>query len=509
MFKLKVALVSILIGPQVCAHENAVRIESSYMMAANGAESTNYDYFYNLRDLPNQPFRQYAYLKDDRVSGDGSHALVRHSTSVKHPSKYTGTVNFQCDEFYTNGSVDGGGSNSDEIPSYYGTLYCSNKWGYIFKVDSESYLKINISGGSSAFPIGNGHRSFSVGRPNLSSPVGTIQYAQKYSGGLEHPYPDHEPGGYIGYFVDNVTSVGGRIDPGVHQMNFTLSDGAGSGGIPPQFRNAKFKLSWNIFSSRYSLTAQRNSDNLYDAQDNVIDTVINDSSGTGNSVYSMDKRARWTSEYLPIDISNNYKLSGRFKAESDDGSFIYFGIESYDENYQLIDSMGSNRRGTDGVFELLSGNILMFKGAVEGWANNDSNPVKRGLGIYFDGNLSKRPDYIIPLTTEGAYQSVDSHSIRLLNELPEEVASQLVPGVTVFKNHQKSSSHIYIAGENINQEWTSFERNFSGISWQNSHSQFRPETKYVKIYVAGNWNHNDSNSSKTLLFDDLILEKLN
>ncbi|MCO7223288.1 hypothetical protein [Pleionea sp. CnH1-48] len=312
-------------------------------------------------------------------------------------------------------------------------------------------------------------------------------------------------------FSDNWTEV--PLNSGLNEMQMTASANTllslsdlFAQGSSIRVSSGNVALFWEIEEPKYAFNAEANSDQLNEA---VV--VVGDS----GSVYQMDKRRKWVSGMLPVDINQTYRLSGKFKSVGNQPSFVYFGLESYDKDFNLIESITVNRRGSDATVASVQGNIISVKEPLSGWAEANSPAHKRSIGIYYDGDLSKRPDYYIPIDTsviystdpeEGGYRYLATSQIHLNESLPGEVLSQIKPGTTVIKNHRISSTHIFVAGEAMPyDDWANYSRALQGISWENSHSAFRPETKYVKVYVAGNWIDGEG---AILEFDDLELEKV-
>ncbi|TQV85818.1 hypothetical protein [Aliikangiella coralliicola] len=275
-----------------------------------------------------------------------------------------------------------------------------------------------------------------------------------------------------------------------------------SGGLEPHRAFGDFTMSWDAFLDSYQFNAETNADILVDAVE------VNEQ---GNNRYHMaDNYTKWVSGLLPVDTTQKYRLSGNFKSVTEAPSFVYFGIESYDEDYNLISSVMVNRTGNDGLVTSASANSIQVAQPFSGWAQADAMELNKGIGIYYDGDTSKHPDFIIdPIKSPGVhvgYHSIGNQIVGFDDSLPADVLAEIEPGVTVIKNHQVSSSHIYIAGQYVPEEWTSFSQVLEGDDlWYNNHHSFRPGTKYVKVYVAGNWI-NGQNSE--LYFDDLILEKI-
>ncbi|MDE1465096.1 hypothetical protein [Spartinivicinus poritis] len=444
-------------------------VRSYYALSAN---DDAIEYHYEHHEARNEKaIESYHWSKKENVSDQGAEAEQTLDVTATYKGPYSGQASIKCGQSYSKPSPTG----------HYGKLLCSSRWYYLFTSKTDGKVRLSMTA--------------DVEKQSAPEDAWKVYYgyglANVRNGSISHNN---------GKFVDNRSSVTGTVVPGMNNIEFKVGRN-NSGGIATQQAKTHYTLHWSVEAASYRLDAERNSDTLVNA-----DTIKVD----GNTLYQMQGQQRWTSQLLPVDTALAYQLSGRFKSTGSQASKIYFGLESYDENYNRIDSQHVNRAGTDGLVEQMTDSVVYFKNPVTGWASSDTPAYKRSIGVYLDGNINKKPDYLIHSDEssadpeKGGYKLVDDYSIHLNQALPEDMLAKVQPGVTVLKNHQKSSSHIYIASGEVPQEWTTYTRQLQGTIWQNSHDHFRPGTRYVKIYVAGNWGQGE-----TMQFDDLVLKQVN
>ena len=409
--------------------------------------------------------------------GDNVVSQAESMVSVHYDSKYSGTVSISLSrDYHANSGGHSGGHYSD------------THWGYSFGAPEGGQIRVSMAGDSSV--------------TGEHAPLSALTKVNNNK--IRHRNNQFE----------GPSSIQIPTQRGTNYINIR-SGGGGSYGYTDFTKNASFSLDWSILAPAYRFNAESNSDQLVDARrPNVAaDSMIVDVDGNG--VYQMNGHERWVSKLLPVDTASAYVLSGEFRALTEGGSMVYFGLESYDGNRELIESYMVNRVGSANVVAYTDANHIVVETPLTGWAAADDAAHKRAVGIYLDGDTTKRPDYYVLYdksalySTEasaGGYHSISEQTIGLSEALPDDIVSQIQPGVTVVMNHRQSSSHIYIAGENIGSELTRFERELQGERWRNNHATFRPETKFVKVYVAGNWILGQHDA--ILQFDDIELRKV-
>jgi len=88
-----------------------------------------------------------------------------------------------------------------------------------------------------------------------------------------------------------------------------------------------------------------------------------------------------SSEFLPVDPSSRYQLSGSFRSVGTTGSRLYFGLATYDKDYNLIKSYQIRRSGSIGtVSEFFETEILASEPILD-WAPIDAGAWARHVGF--------------------------------------------------------------------------------------------------------------------------------
>lgn len=462
-------------GQAMAAPYSITYITNSAKTSANGENPDGLRDQVTLRgDTAGQDFSSVLYT---HASDAGAAARVEASLISHFDGRYTGTVSATCQRKFDR-PLDG---------RHNGHLSCYGRWEHKIRNTGSGTISVAMNGSSDKSSAANDAWRVAYLGANLSV------------NGAEDDVVRHTNG----EFDEGKSSIFVPAHPESNSIMFSYGNST-SGGIPAQTQDAQFSFRWTIDAGSYRLNAESDSDSLPGAEQ-VIDG--------SNTVYQVEGRKKVTSDFLPVDITKNYQLSGRFKSLDDDLSFVYFGIESYDENLQLIESYMVNRFGRDHRVSSVNAEEIIVAGNVDDWAASDAPAHQRAIGIYLDGDTSKRPDHYVMYDLDqtystdpsaGAYGHVDGGKISLNHALPAEIMDAIVPGVSVVKNHRQSSTHIYLLGADVAQQWTQVEGQLSGVAWINRHDAFRPQTRYVKIYVAGNWQ---GGVTEALLFDDLLLEQ--
>ena len=80
----------------------------------------------------------------------------------------------------------------------------------------------------------------------------------------------------------------------------------------------------------------------------------------------------------------------------------------------------------------------------ETWNNPEdsgSQGYSKFIGIYFDGNITHLPDYIIE---SPAYKKYENNIINLNNEIPRDIIKKIIPFITKVMNHNQEVIHMII-----------------------------------------------------------------
>ena len=247
--------------------------------------------------------------------------------------------------------------------------------------------------------------------------------------------------------------------------------------------------------------------------------IITDPDNSANHVYyQKDSNSPAFGEFTTIDTSQTYVLKGRFKSIGTDRSRLYFGFAPYDENKRLISVEEVTRYGNDEVIGSFNSTSITVVDNMSGWNDYNTMAYQRSLGFYYNGDTTKLPDYVfkyIPSSfysresATGAYKSgVNGGKIIILNTvLPSDVASKIIPGTTVVKNHSSGGTYLYSAasGVYLTNEWREFSGQVTGEGFGNNPNMFRQGTKYVKIIML--LNHRGGSGDVTInsevIFDDI------
>ena len=118
--------------------------------------------------------------------------------------------------------------------------------------------------------------------------------------------------------------------------------------------------------------------------------------------------------------------------------------------------------------------------------------MKRIIGIYFDGNINRLPDYLVNYP---AYDTYADNNIILNKELPKEIYDKIVPFRTRVMNHYLSSNYDYSAANHVkvDRQWTKFEAIYNGysIGYGDIKGKFRLGTKSISPFVLANYGQKD------------------
>ena len=118
---------------------------------------------------------------------------------------------------------------------------------------------------------------------------------------------------------------------------------------------------------------------------------------------------------FPIYENTIVELSGQFRSVGQKPSRIYFGLHCFDE--KGIDIFSETICRTKESLLITSKNTDMQSFSLdkkpETWNNSvhESDNYKKLIGIYYDGNINKHPDYLIPKSL--AYKNYDSNNITI------------------------------------------------------------------------------------------------
>ena len=201
---------------------------------------------------------------------------------------------------------------------------------------------------------------------------------------------------------------------------------------------------------------------------------------------------------FPIYENTIVELSGQFRSVGQKPSRIYFGLHCFDEKGKDIFSETIYR--TKESLLITSKNTDMQSFSLdkkpETWNNSvhESDNYKKLIGIYYDGNINKHPDYLI--LNSPAYKNYDSNNIILNAPIPQEIYDKIKPFTTRVMNHYSSSAYDYSAAcyAEVNNQWTEFKAIYNGFSegYGDINGKFRPGTKEISPLILANYQQDEN-----------------
>lgn len=209
-------------------------------------------------------------------------------------------------------------------------------------------------------------------------------------------------------------------------------------------------------------------------------------------------------DYIPVDPAKIYSLEGKFKSQGTTDSQLDFGLLTYDADKVAIEAYQVARQGEAEVVTSVTGMTLVTQDTLTGWAEITEEATQRYVGIYYDGDTDKLPDYVV---TE-AYTEISGDTLTLATALPAEVEENIDVGTTVILNHYGTAdSPLFVTAHNVTvpAEWTYYEDTITGESLGNNFNTFRPETEYVRIYLGLNMDQDDN---AELVFDNIVFQEV-
>ena len=131
----------------------------------------------------------------------------------------------------------------------------------------------------------------------------------------------------------------------------------------------------------------------------------------------------------------------------------------------------------------------------ETWNNStetDDENYYKLIGIYFDGNIDRLPDYLIK---SPAYKTYENNNIILNKEIPQEIYDKIVPFKTRVMNHYCSMTYDYSAACNdcVGEQWTEFKAVYNGFSngYGDIKGNYRLGTKQISPFILANYHQNN------------------
>ncbi len=208
----------------------------------------------------------------------------------------------------------------------------------------------------------------------------------------------------------------------------------------------------------------------------------------------------WSSNYIKIDPTKRYRLSGCFKSVGAGGlSIMYFGYEPWDNKYRQITWGMSNfyeSRKTTLAQSLNPGDSTVYLTSVANFTTSSAY-----LGLY---PFEDYPDYTY---TRYMYSynaiNVGNNSLTLNSVYP---GPALPAGTKVAQIWNGYGTYMYsvLSYATIPSTWSCYSAEIYGQPVPMVRSgQFRYGTKYIKIILLSNYTQNNTYS---VLVDNLKLE---
>ena len=211
---------------------------------------------------------------------------------------------------------------------------------------------------------------------------------------------------------------------------------------------------------------------------------------TGNKMINFQQK-------FPVYENTIVELKGEFHSVGKTNSIIYFGLHCFREDGKDILCEDINRKKESLLITSVNTDMkgITLEKKPETWNNstetNDENYYKL-IGIYFDGNIDRLPDYLIK---SPAYKTYENNNIILNEEIPQEIYDKIIPFKTRVMNHYYSGTFDYSAACNacVGEQWTEFKAVYNGFSngYGDIKGNFRLGTKQISPFILANYHQNN------------------
>ncbi len=238
-----------------------------------------------------------------------------------------------------------------------------------------------------------------------------------------------------------------------------------------------------------------------------------------NYFYSEWQKWYYLSAYIPIDTNKTYNISWDFENLWTPTNVMYFGITSYDENKVEINARRNLRRWEAATISSFDNEKIITQNNIVGWVNNTDSFHNQSIWVYYDWDMTHLPDEVLRWQNyhysneerTAAYSHFSGNQIYLNRKIPDNIAENIIPGVTKIINHYSGPTFIY-----ANNDSTLSGSTTHSLSWINQEAfgsldkadpTFRANTKYVRISILTNhiWN---SWTDYKMWFDNIKFEEL-
>lgn len=218
--------------------------------------------------------------------------------------------------------------------------------------------------------------------------------------------------------------------------------------------------------------------------------------------------------YVPVDTSKTYEVSGFFRSSGTVPSNLYLGAAPYDAKGNFVGSDQVSRHGNGVRVVFASGTSLTTAETLVGWQQVPTSAYQRVLGVYLRGDLTKLPDFVINDATgtynetanTGAFATAVGNTIQLVRPIPPAILGQFTNS-TVIANHGHGGSYLYSSaiGSIVPNTWTEFKGTITGEAFGNGMNTFRPTTRYIRALILPNYAQS---GDVKLSFDDISIREL-
>lgn len=239
-----------------------------------------------------------------------------------------------------------------------------------------------------------------------------------------------------------------------------------------------------------------------------------------NMFYQEWKRDMFTSWLIPVDTNNTYKLTGEFKNLWSESSTLLFWLKSYDENQEEINAWRIWRGWNAITVASFDDLKISWVETPTGWIVWNAAYHQKAIGIYYDGDTTKLPDYVFKWkdfhysheVKQWWYSDVIGNDIMLTRKIPDEIAQNIIPWTTKVMNHRSWGTYLYYyqstnPTSSVSNQWETRSWQANGEEFSiNPVWKFRTGTKYVRIHILA--NHNWNTSDYKMWFDNIKFEEL-
>ena len=196
---------------------------------------------------------------------------------------------------------------------------------------------------------------------------------------------------------------------------------------------------------------------------------------------------------FPVNENTTVELRAEFQSIGKINSKIYFGLHCFTEEGTEILCQHIFRTKESLLITSKNNDMTNFtlEKKPETWNNSIQTYDEKNnklIGLYFDGNIDRLPDYLIQ---SPAYKTYEDNNILLNKAIPKEIYDKIIPFKTRIMNHYDSNTYDYSAACNasVDKQWTKFEAIYNGFSngYGDIKGKFRLGTKVISPFILANY----------------------